>query len=386
MGNIVTYVQTEQRCMTDRAFCAVDSLVLSELAYVNFGSAVPGVRMFAKTVPLKDLYRAELFDDMFRPTHPSVAASPKDHVIYGTQNRHALLFAAAASPRFRDIRVRFFSDAFDIEQEQQFCAVTFQLEDDTAFIAFRGTDMSIVGWKEDLNMAYLSPVPSQQAAADYLNAVGKRLSVRQKLRVGGHSKGGNLAVYAAMKSSPSVQRRVVEVYNHDGPGFRPSMLKTCEYQTIESRVRKIMPESSFVGMLLADTPNYQVVESNGFGPMQHDAFSWEVNDGDFVYAEKVTDGALYMHKTVNEWLASLPDDERRLLVDALFKIIEKTNAKSVADLSESWGKSAIKMISCYRSLDVQTKRILSQVVGALIKMSVRNLKKGKVAQEKQSDS
>jgi hypothetical protein len=135
-------------------------------------------------------------------------------------------------------------------------------------------------------------------------------------------------------------------------------------------------------MLLADTPNYQVVESNGFGPMQHDAFSWEVSDGDFVYAEKVTDGALYMHKTVNEWLSSLPDDQRRLLVDALFKIIETTNAQSVADLSESWGKSAFKMISCYRSLDTQTKRILSQVVSALIKMSVRNLKKRKNAQEK----
>lgn len=375
MGNIITYVQTEQRRMADRPFCAVDSLVLSELAYVNFGSAVSGMRLFAKSIPLSQLYRAELFSDMFRPTHPSVGALPKDHVIYGTSNRHALLFAAAASPRFRDIRVRFFEDAFDTEQEQQFSAVTFQLEDGIGFIAFRGTDMSIVGWKEDLNMAYLSPVPSQQAAAGYLDAVGKRLSFRMKLRVGGHSKGGNLAVYAAMKCSPSVQRRIIEIYNHDGPGFRSSVLETPEYRAVESRVHKILPESAFVGMLLADTQNYRVVESTGFGVMQHDAFTWVVKDGDFVYVGKLADSSLYMHRTLSEWLEVLPDDQRRLLVEVLFQLIETTNAKSVAELTESWGKSAIKMIGTYRSLDPETRKILSQVVGTLIRMSVRNLRR-----------
>lgn len=386
MGNIITYVQTEMRSMAEKPFCAVDSLVLSELAYVNFGGAVSGVRLFSKTVSLKNLYKSELFDDMFRPTPPSVAASPKDHMIYGTQNRHALLFAAAASPRFRDIRVRFFTDTFDVEREQQFSAVTFVLEDDTAFVAFRGTDMSIVGWKEDLNMAYLSPVPSQQAAAVYLDAVGKRLHFNHKLRVGGHSKGGNLAVYASMKCSPSVQRRIIEVYNHDGPGFRTSVLQSPEYRAIESRVRKILPESSLVGMLLADTQIYRVVESSGTGLMQHDAFTWAVSNCDFVYAEKPTDSALYMHKTLNEWLESLQDDQRRLLVDALFKLIEATKAQSVADLTEAWGKSTVKMISCYRSLDAQTKHILSQVVGTLIKMSVRNLRKEHALKKRDADS
>ncbi len=381
MGNIITYVQTEMRNMAQKPFCAVDSLVLSELAYVNFGGAVSGVRLFAKTVPLRQLYRSELFGDMFRPTHPSIAAQPKDHVIYGTSNRHALLFAAAASPRFRDIRVHFFADAFDIEREQQFSAVTFVLEDDTAFIAFRGTDMSIVGWKEDLNMAYLSPVPSQQAAAEYLDAVGKRLPFKQKLRVGGHSKGGNLAVYAAMKCSPSVQRRILDVYNHDGPGFRSSVLETPEYRAIESRVFKILPESSFVGMLLADTQSYRVVESTGFGVMQHDAFTWEVSNCDFVYAEKLTDGALYMHKTLSEWLESMPDDQRRLLVEAIFKLIETTKAQSLADLTEAWGKSAVKMIGTYRSLDADSRKILSHIIGTLIRMSVRNLRKEKTAKE-----
>ncbi len=384
MGNIITYVQTEMRTMTEKPFCAVDSLVLSELAYVNFGSAVSGVRLFAKSIPLSQLYRAELFSDMFRPTHQSVAVQPKDHVIYGTSNRHAMLYAAAASPRFRDIRVRFYADAFDVEQEQQFSAVTFQLEDDTAFVAFRGTDMSIVGWKEDLNMAYLSPVPSQQAAADYLDAVGKRLAFGMKLRVGGHSKGGNLAVYAAMKCSPPVQRRILEVYNHDGPGFRTSVLETPEYRAIEGRVHKILPESSFVGMLLADTQSYRVVESSGFGVMQHDAFTWEVTDCDFVYAEKLTDGALYMHRTLSEWLELLPDDQRRLLVDALFRLIETTKAKSVAELTDTWGKSAIKMIGTYRSLDSETRKILSQVVGTLIKMSVRNLRKEKALKQEEA--
>lgn len=386
MGNIITYVQTEMRTMKQKPFCAVDSLVLSELAYVNFGSAVSGMRLFAKAAPLSQLYRAELFADMFRPTHPSIAAQPKDHEIYCTTSRHAMMSAAAASPRFRDIRVRFHEDTFDVEQQQQFSAVTFQLEDDTAFIAFRGTDMSIVGWKEDLNMAYLSPVPSQQAAAEYLDAVGKRLPFTQKLRVGGHSKGGNLAVYAAMKCSPSVQRRIIDIYNHDGPGFRNSVLETPEYRAIESRVRKILPESSFVGMLLADTQSYRVVESTGFGVMQHDAFTWVVNNGDFAYAEKLTDGALYMHRTLSDWLDSMPDAQRRQLVETIFRLIETTKAQSVADLTEAWGKSAVTMLGTYRSLEPESRKILSHVVGALIKMSVRNLRKEKAAKEKPSSA
>ncbi len=368
MGNIITYVQTEMRPMTQKPFSAVDSLVLTELAYVNFGVAVPGFGFFKKPVRLGALYRAELFDAMLGPAPVS-----KEKDIYGVDNRRALLFAAAASPRFRDLRLRFFSDDFDAVREQQFSAVTFTLPDGSAFIAFRGTDMSLVGWKEDFNMAYISPVPSQLAAAIYTEAVGKALPGR--LRLGGHSKGGNLAVYAAMTCRPALQSRILEVYNHDGPGFKTSVLDTPGYRAIEKRVRKVLPESSIVGMLLNDSRKFTVVQSSRLGLMQHDAFSWEVENGDFVCTDHLTDGAVYMHKTMDQWLETLPDEKRRLLVEVLFQIIERTDIQSLTDLTDAWGKSALALLDSYRNLDTDTRQMVSQVIRSFLKMSLQNLRR-----------
>ena len=375
MSNIIDYVQRELRRMPEKPFCVVDSLVLTELAYVNFIGAVPEPRLFAKPVRIGDLYKAELFDSMFPLLQHYNNESAKG--LWSVQiNHRSLLFAMAASPRFRDIRMAFRVERFNAERAQQFAAVTFLLEDDTAFVSFRGTDSTIVGWKEDFNMAFISPVPSQEEAAAYLNIVGKRLP-RTKLRAGGHSKGGNLAVYAAMKCQPTVQSRILQAYNHDGPGFKDSVLGTPEYQAIEKRIIKILPQSSVVGMLLSDREDFSVVESTRSGLMQHDGYSWEVKDDDFVYAEKLTGGAIYMHKTLNQWLETLPDDKRQLLVDALFQVIETTQADTLFDISEAWGKSALTMLGTYRNLDVETKRLLSQIIRALLKLSVTNLRKDK---------
>ena len=376
MSNVIDYVQAELRRMSEKPFGVLDSLALAELAYVQFTDTVPEPRLFAKPVRLGDLYKAELFDSMFPHIH-RIENENETLLSAGQVSRRTLLFAMAASPRFRDIRIAYRLERFDVQRAQQFAAVTFLLEDNTAFIAYRGTDSTIVGWKEDFNMAFISPVPSQEEAAIYLDAVAKRLPGRYKLRIGGHSKGGNLAVYAAMKCQPAVQNRILQAYNHDGPGFKDSALDTPEYQAIERRVVKILPQSSLVGMLLSDREDFSVVESTRSGLMQHDAFSWEVSGDDFVYAEKLTGGAIYMQKTLNQWLETLPDENRRLLVDALFQVIETTHAETLFDLSEAWGKSALTMLGTYRNLDVETRRVLSQIIRTLLKLSVTNLRKDK---------
>jgi len=382
MGNILTYVQTELRRFSERPFGAVDSLVLAELAYVRFGGAVPGFQRFRCGVRLRDLYKAELMGALF----PSLPAEGRTVIYSGkyptsSQNRYALLAAAAMSPRFRDIRLRFYAEEQDDMRMQQFAAVTFLLPGREAFIAFRGTDSSLTGWKEDFNMALISPIPSQESAAKYLAAVGSRLVFRRTLMTGGHSKGGNLAVYAAMAAPPRLQQRIAAVYNHDGPGFKTGVLDHPGYRAIEPRVVKILPQSSIVGMLLSDTDDYAVVESRRFGPMQHDAFSWEVKDGSFVYAEKLTSSAEYMNRTLKAWLEAMPDAQRQTLIEALFQVLESAGADTIKDIVEGRIHFLRSILSQYRSLDADTRKMIARLVRALLKLSVKNLRREKAQKE-----
>ena len=378
MGNIITYVKTELRRFTDKPFGTPDSLVLAELAYVQFGGIVPGFARFRRGVRLRDLHRAELMGSLFPSLSAEEADSQKDgNYPSGAANRYALLNAAAMSPRFRDVRLRFFVQEHDDARTQQFAAVTFLLPGRSAFVAFRGTDSTLTGWKEDFNMALISPIPSQEAAAAYLAWVGRRLVFRRALMTGGHSKGGNLAVYAAMTAAPALQRRIAAVYNHDGPGFKTGVLDTPGYRAIESRITKILPRSSIVGMLLSDREDYAVVESRRFGPMQHDAFSWEMRGGDFVYADALTDGAAYMNRTLKAWLEAIPDAQRQTLIEALFQVVGSAGADNIDDIADKWGKSARAMFSEYRGLDADTRKMVSQLARALLKLSVKNLRREK---------
>lgn len=387
MGNILTYVQTELRRFSERPFGVVDSLVLAELAYVRFGSGVPGFQRLRRGVRLRDLYKAELMGALF-PFLPAEERAAINSGKYPTssQNRYALLAAAAMSPRFRDIRLRFYAEEQDDARTQQFAAVTFLLPGREAFIAFRGTDSSLTGWKEDFNMALISPIPSQESAAKYLAAVGRRLIFRRTLMTGGHSKGGNLAVYAAMTAAPSLQKRTAAVYNHDGPGFKTGVLDSPGYRAIEPRIVKILPQSSIVGMLLSDKDDYAVVESRRFGPMQHDAFSWEIKDGNFVYAEKLTGSSEYMNRTLKAWLESMPDAQRQALIEVLFQVLESAGADTVEDIVEGRIKSLRALLSQYRNLDAGTRKMIARLVRALLKLSVKNLRRERARKESAAPS
>lgn len=362
MRNIINYVETEMNSLTEKGFNPVDSLVLSQLSYVCFERVVPALSRGSKPVRIRNLLKAEMFGSMF-PEH-------------NMENNRTLLFALAASPRFRDIQVNHYVSKTDKKLEQQFAAVTFLLGDKTAYIAYRGTDATFVGWKEDFNMAFTCPVPSQKEAAAYLNAVASYLPHAFKLRTGGHSKGGNLAVYAALKCRPPVQDRIVGIYNHDGPGFREEVSRSPGFSRIEGRIHKTLPQSSLIGMLLHDQERYAIVESNRFGGiMQHDPFSWSVGEGDFVYAEKITGGAMAMNRALDQWLGTLTDERRKQFVDVLFQTLEATQASTFGELSESWRKGAAAMIESIKNIDPELKKFVSRTISDLIRLSFKNLRK-----------
>ena len=359
MKNITGYVQKNLSPIEQKPFGPVDSLILSKLCYFRFNGLVPVSKKRSAGVRISEILKAEMFDSMFKYMNE-------------TQDERDFLYAIAASPRYRNIKMSFYTDKNDKEVEKQFSAVTFFLEDKTAYIAFRGTDTTIVGWKEDFNMAFVSPVPSQEESVLYLESVAKHIPKRVKLRVGGHSKGGNLAVYSSVYCRSSVQKRIINVFNHDGPGFKNGIFDSPEFRNIKERIHTTIPEASLVGMLLQHHDSYKVVKSSRRGIMQHDPLSWEVEDDDFVYAESVKNSALARNKALNEWLATLEDDKRRLIVNVLFGVLEKTDASTFQELSENWVKNASVMITAVKDLDPDSKKFISKTIGELAKISVRN--------------
>ena len=202
----------------------------------------------------------------------------------------------AASRRFSDLTLCAYVSRTDEETQTQFSALTILLSDKTAYIAFRGTDDTIVGWKEDFNLAFLPVVPAQKMAAEYLSAAAAALP-SHPLRVGGHSKGGNLAVYSAVFCGEAVQNQLMRVYNNDGPGFRTSLLGLPEHRRVADKITTILPESSVVGMLLEHEERYEVVRSTQSGLWQHDGFSWQVRGERFEHLPDLTEGGISLDMT-----------------------------------------------------------------------------------------
>ncbi len=359
MQSIIEYAETELRPFTEKPFGSVDSLILSQFAYINFEGIVPGPGLCSKTVRIKDCLQAEHFTSMLIETR------------YPKKNK-SLLFALASSPRFRNIRMTAYVSEFDPTSEKQFSAVTYILPDGDVYIAFRGTDDTLIGWKEDFSIAFIYPVPSQARALDYLLDISKRLP--GKLMVGGHSKGGNLAVYSSFAAPQSVQRRILRVYDHDGPGFKEGALDCDGYKRIEDRIEKTVPQSSLIGMLLEGHKKYTVVESSRFGVMQHDPFSWKVAGGGFVTTEEVSDGARYMNRTIRDWISSLSQEDREKFTDLLFGVIDAGDAKTFSEITLEWKKNFSAIFNAIRETDPEMKKFIGELVKDFGLLLIHNLR------------
>ncbi len=358
MKNIIEYVENEMRKFDEKAFSCVDSLVLSQFAYLKFDNIVPTIEEEAPSIRIKDLFKAENFASML-------------HDVLDEEKNKRLLTVLAASPRFRDIEMNYYVSKLDYKSEKQFSAVTYVLPDKTYMVTYRGTDVTFVGWKEDFNMAYINPVPSQEEGVDYLNTVAKKIT--GILRVGGHSKGGNIAVYSSMFCEKSTQERIIAVFSHDGPGFRENIFLSDEYLNIKDRIFKIIPQSSIIGMLLQSQENYRVVASKNFGILQHDPFSWVLEDGDFKYTESISNGSLNANYTISQWLSNISDEKRELFIDALYQVINSTNARSINDLTEIRVKEWAMILKAFRSIDKETRNFITQTIRDLMVLYVRNL-------------
>ena len=275
-----------------------------------------------------------------------------------------LLSRLAHGRRFASLTLCGYVSRIQEDTQTQFSALTVRLGEGRHMILFRGTDNTLVGWKENFNMAFVCPVPAQTAALAYLEqAAGETAG---ELLVAGHSKGGNLAVYASACCGEAVQQRISHVYNLDGPGFTAAVIETDGYQRICSRISTYVPQSSVVGMLLEHEEQYTVVHSaETVNLLQHDVCSWEVEQKRFACVETVTDGSRFIDATVKAWLAALEPEQREKFIDAVYEILRQTNAHTLRQLRENWLSSSVTILRAWRELDEDTRNVMTQVLQAL---------------------
>ena len=269
--------------------------------------------------------------------------------------------AASETERFGNTLLLQYRDILIPEEDTQFAAITFLLDNNSAFLAFRGTDYSLTGWKEDFNMTFQESIPAQRLAAEYTREIARRYPM--PLYLGGHSKGGNLAVFAAAKCDPIIRQRIVAVYNHDGPGFTDFVMDDPAYREISPRVTTIIPQSSVIGMLLEHQEPYTVIKSKQIGLLQHDFYSWLLEGPQFVPMEEVTDSSKFLDLTIKEWLSGMSNAERNEIVDTVFDLLEIGNVNSVFDLIHPKNvRTYLKTLST----DGKLRRILSEEFMSLI--------------------
>ena len=357
MNNIISYAETALDSFAVRPFSDVDSLILSCLSFLDIPEDLSDGRTW-RGMPLKELYRAEHFDRLFSVT-------------FAPDRTKQLLTGVAASPRFRDVKVMNYVSRLDEAQEKQFSAMTFRLAPRLSYIAFRGTDGTVVGWKEDFNMAFRSPIPSQKEAMAYLSQAGRHCP--GDILTGGHSKGGNLAVYAAANCKPNLQNRIRRVYSHDGPGFLPHVLQNPGMAAILPRVEKTLPQSSVVGLLLEHQETLKIVKSRGVSVLQHDPFTWELKDQAFVVVDHLTADARYIDLTLSAWLERMSPDQRERMVEALFGILSTGDISDFDQLRTDWQKALPAVAREAAHLDADTREFLFRALRELAALSLKTL-------------
>jgi len=375
MENMITYLREYGKYdFRQRPFCPADSLVLAELSYLKYEvcMSTPAIwkkiseafheKIFLKQMSLKKIahLKGEAFQELFRG-------------VIDVEANRTLFLEAAFSKRFGGMQVCLYENLVDPENETQFAAMIFLLENWLPFLAFRGTDETLTGWKEDFNMAFMSPVPAQERAAAYLEKAALFLKRYPGFLTGGHSKGGNLAVYAATHADERIQAHIVRIYNLDGPGFRENIYEKPNYIRIADRITKIIPQSSVIGMIMESQENYKVVQSSQKGILQHDPFSWIIEKGDFLYLEDLDTGAKIMGKTLYQWMDEMTPEETERLVTLLFQLLSNEKLTPFALFSEDWKEMAKKILDATGEVDKETQKFIWEVSLQLIKIGTRNI-------------
>ena len=357
MANIIDYACCELDPLTARPLGDVDSLILSWLSYYRLPAQAADART-QRGMRFSDLYDKGYLDEVT--------------AITGNADSYRYLIAAvAASPRFRGMRICNYVEEVDPEREKQFSAMTFKFPGNITYVAFRGTDNTLVGWKEDFNLAFETEIPSQREAVEYLEHAAS--ITHGQLWVGGHSKGGNLAVYAAVMCNDRTAKRLRAAFSHDGPGFTPEMMSREAWAKRAGLIRKTIPNQSLIGMIFEQQDDYQVVASTEQGIMQHDPFSWKIDSCSFKLVDQLSLGARHVDRSLNEWVANMTPEEREQFVDTLFSIFAASGETTFASMEDRWIETVPAMLDFANKMPEETRESFRSVIGDLFRQLAPDL-------------
>ena len=344
----------------DRPFTELDVLALTELTYLPFGHIVPQGDTTGIPVRLSDAM--ELIE---RTTN----------FIVTNQHLH-LVDELATSKRFKNIKLLNYVDEYDPDVQKQFAAMTYRLTMDVYLVIFRGTDDTLIGWKEDFHMTYMDHVPAQKRAASYLQHVMKEFP-KGRFMVAGHSKGGNLAAYACTYLPDYLFERVDAIYCYDAPGLNKAIIETEGYQRVAHLIHRFVPQGSIVGMMLEVPEPATIVKSRAFGGFaQHDAFTWMVEKDTFVTLDQTSPDSQQTDETLKQWVREVPDSQLKKFFDTFFGLFLDAGITSINDLMDLKNFSKIKEIfQNAQDLDPTEREMLERLAKQLLDTRVQAWKK-----------
>jgi len=353
MSNIFDYIQWRGDLnICKDGFNEIDNLILSRLSYFPFDGLIDD-----EEITIEESYK------IYKETGTTGRILQKEDI--------DLFPVIATSQRFGKMKLTKYINKIDPIHEKQFSAITIIMPDDTIYVAYRGTDNTVVGWKEDFNMSFSELVPAQTDAVKYIEKIAD--TYKGKIRVGGHSKGGNLAVYASAFCKEEVQKRIINVYNNDGPGFCDKVVESDEYKKILNKVHTYIPQTSIIGRLLNHKEQTTILKSTQTGIMQHDLYTWQVLRNEFV-KDELTNSSEFIDKTITNWLKEVEPEQREKFIDIFFEILNTTEVETLSQFSSKKFTNALTMLNAYKNIDDASKEIMMKTLNVFFAIAKSNIK------------
>lgn len=357
MNNILDYLKWRgDISFEEKPFNEIDNLILARISYLPFEKILEN----NKPITIENAYKLS-----------NNRIKENDYLLLKDVELFELL---SNCRRYKNLKLINFVNDFSVELEKQFAAITILLPKNYIYVSFRGTDDTIIGWKEDFNMAFLNNVPAQVEALKYLNNV--KVHFLNKILVGGHSKGGNLAVYSSMYANRKIKNRIELITNIDGPGFLEEIVNSSSYKEIENKVKTYIPQTSIIGKLLNFDDGYITVKSNAKSIMQHDIYSWEVDINEFIYLEDVDNESKQIDKIITEWLSSLSLEKRKKMINIIFQMLGAADVLTFKELQRNWYKSFSSIYDSYKKINKEDKVMLDKIGNDLIKLAIKEIFEG----------
>ena len=351
MGNIMDYISWRGDLSFEQSkFNEVDNLILACFSYVNLDGILAVAEQ--KGIELKNL------TEEFMKLHTMEELEADKSFI---RLAPFMMLEMAETNRFGNSVIRNYVNEIVTEAEQQFAAVEIVLEDGTSYVSFRGTDDTIIGWKEDFNLS-TGVVPAQERAVEYVRRVSENTS--GMLRIGGHSKGGNLAIYGAVMCKEA-HEKILEVYSNDGPGFSKEFQELPETEVMMNKIIRIIPEYSIIGTLLEHEKDPVIVASSSKGLLQHDGFSWEVQGPALVRRDSLSRTALRFIAILHKWIDGMDMEQKKVLIEDLFATLQASGYENLSEVQSGGLKSLAAMVKRVEKFAPESRGMMQELLVAI---------------------